>query len=152
MTTPTVENEDGVTSPTLRRRRVQVLVAGLVIAVIVLAGAAAVTWRAWAADHPTLWSAIDSYTAAVGAGDRDALESVVAEGPTHDALVARHAGRPSTATTVSVEMMVSAVWWSVEVRYELPGQPPSTERLLVGPRDDNPDRQLDYAVTAAPVP
>jgi hypothetical protein len=128
----------------------RVLVVCLVATVVVVAVAARAIWRAWAADQPSAWSAIEASTPAVASGDREALEAVVAGGPAHDALISRHAGRPATATSVQMDMTESSVWWSVSIRYELPGQEPATEHLFVGPRDDSPDHELDYRVSAAP--
>jgi hypothetical protein len=60
-----------------------------------------------------------------------ALDSILDGSPQREVLIDRHADKPMTPTNVSMEMMVSAVWWSVEIRYELPGQRPYSERLLV---------------------
>ncbi|MEW1952508.1 hypothetical protein [Terrabacter sp. NPDC080008] len=96
------------------------------------------------------YQALDAYTSAVATGDRDALEAAVVDGPRRGTLIDRHAGRPMTPTGVSMEQMPSAVWWSVEIRYELPGEPSNSEHVLIHPRDDSPDRFIDYVVEPAP--
>jgi hypothetical protein len=96
------------------------------------------------------YEALDAYTSAVTTGDRDALEAAIVDNPRRDALIDRHAGKPMTPTGVSMEQMVSGVWWSVEIRYELPGEPPNSEQVLIHPRDDSPDRLIDYVVEPAP--
>ena len=96
------------------------------------------------------YEALDAYTSAVTTGDRDALEAAIVDSPRRGALIDRHAGRPMTPAGVSMEQMPSAVWWSVEIRYELPGQPPNSEHVLIHPRDDSPDRLIDYVVEPAP--
>lgn len=96
------------------------------------------------------YEALDAYTSAVTTGDRDALEAAIVDSPRRGALIDRHAGKPMTPTAVSMEQTVSGVWWSVEIRYELPGEPPNSEQVLVHPRDDSPDRLMDYVVEPAP--
>lgn len=53
------------------------------------------------------------------------------------------------ATTVSMEMTASAVWWAVEIRYELPGDQAYAEHLMIRPRSDIPDRTIDYVIVPA---
>jgi hypothetical protein len=96
------------------------------------------------------YDALGAYTSAVATGDRDALEAAIVDSPRRGALIDRHAGKPMTPTGASMEQMPSAVWWSVEIRYELPGEPPKSEHLLIHPRDDSPDRLIDYVVEPAP--
>lgn len=96
------------------------------------------------------YEALDAYTSAVATGDRAALEAAIVDSPRRGAFVDRHAGKPMTPTGVSMEQMPSAVWWSVEIRYELPGEPPNSEHVLIHPRDDSPDRLIDYVVEPAP--
>lgn len=130
-----------------RGRRLKIVLA---IAGVVLMAAGLMGWHLWTDRQPTVYSAIDAYTSAVESGDRSALEAVAADGPGREALLQRHAGKPITVTGVTMDMSVSAVWWQVEIRYELPGQEPTSERLLVHPRSDSPDRLVDYAISAAP--
>jgi hypothetical protein len=96
------------------------------------------------------YEALGAYTSAVATGDRAALKAAVVNSPRQGALIDRHAGKPMTPTGVSMEQMPSAVWWSVEIRYELPGEPPNSEHVLIHPRDDSPDRLMDYVVEPAP--
>jgi hypothetical protein len=100
--------------------------------------------------HASPYAALDAYTAAVSAGDRGALDSVLGDSEHRQALIDRHSDKPMTPTSVSMEMMESAVWWSVEIRYELWGQQPYSERLLVHPRNDSPDQLIDYVIEPAP--
>lgn len=100
--------------------------------------------------HASPYAALDAYTAAVTTGDRDALDSIVGDSAQRAALIEQHADRPMTPTSVSMETTVSGVWWAVEIRYELPGQQPYSERLLVHPRSDSPDQLIDYVVEPAP--
>jgi hypothetical protein len=93
---------------------------------------------------------MDAYTAAAATGDRGALESIIGDSQEREALIDRHAGKPMTPTSVSMETMVSSAWWTADIRYELPGQQPYTEHLLVHPRSDSPDRPIDYVVEPAP--
>jgi len=127
------------------RSKVAIAIAGAVL----IAGAL-IGWHLWTDRQPTIYSAIDAYTSAVESGERSALEAIIADGPGSGALLARHVGKPSTVTGVTLEMSVSAVWWQVEVRYELPGQEQVSEHLLVHPRSDSPGRMIDYAISAAP--
>jgi hypothetical protein len=122
----------------------------LAISVVVLLAAVLTGWHVWTDRQPTIYSAIDAYTSAVESGDRTALEAIIAEGPGREALLQRHAGKPSTVTGVTTEMSVSAVWWQLEIRYELPGQEQTSEHLLVRPRSESPDRLIDYAISPAP--
>lgn len=96
------------------------------------------------------YEALDAYTSAVTSGDRHALAAAIVDSPRRGALIDRHAGKPMTPTGVSMDQMPSAVWWSVEIRYELPGEPPSSEHVLIHPRNDSPDRLIDYVVEPAP--
>lgn len=59
------------------------------------------------------YEALDVYMSAVTTGDRDALKSALADGTRHDDLIDRHASKPMTPTSVSMEQMTSEVWWSV---------------------------------------
>lgn len=128
-----------------RHVKTALALAGAVLLAVVLIG-----WHLWTDRQPTIYSAIDAYTSAVESGDRSALEAVIADGPGQEALLQRHAGKPSTVTGVTLEMSVSAVWWQVELRYEFPGQEQTSEKLLVHPRRDSPDRFFDYAISSAP--
>jgi hypothetical protein len=130
-----------------RRRLFKIWVA---LASAVLIAAALFGWNVWTDRQPTVYSAVDAYGSAVESGERSALEAIIAEGPGRDSLLERHVGKPSTVTGVTMDMTVSAVWWEVEVTYELPGQERASERLLVHPRGDSPDRLIDYAVSPAP--
>ena len=145
---PTIEDRVGApASPKASRPRwLLIVVAGCLLLVCALvAGMLGLFSR-----HASPYAALDAYTSAVTAGDRGALDSIIGDGPRREALIDRHADKPMTPTSVSMEMMVSAVWWSVEIRYELPGQQPYTEHLLVHPRSDSPDRLIDYVVEPAP--
>ena len=51
-----------------------------------------------------------------------------------------------TATTVTMEMGVSAHIWGVEIRYEFFGQEPYFERVIATPRSDSPDQLTDYVI------
>lgn len=77
-------------------------------------------------------------------------DSVVGDGRKAQALIDRHSDKPMTPTTVSMEMMVSSVWWTVEIGYVMPGQEPFSEHVLVHPRTGSPDRPMDYVVDPAP--
>lgn len=100
--------------------------------------------------HASPYAALDAYTAAVATGDRGALDSIIGDSQQGQALIDRHADKPMTPTNVSLEMMPSSVWWTVEIRYEMPGEPPYSEHVLVHPRTDSPDRPIDYVVEPAP--
>ena len=100
--------------------------------------------------HASPYAALDAYTAAATTGGRGALDSIIGDSPQREALIDRHADKPMTPTSVSMEMMVSSVWWTVEIRYEPPGQQPYSEHLLVHPRSDSPDRLIDYVIEPAP--
>lgn len=101
--------------------------------------------------HASQYEALDAYMSAVASGDRDALNAAIVDSPRREALINRHAGKPMTPTSVTMKLSTpSDVWWSVEVRYELPGQPPNSEQLLIHPRDDATGPPLDYVVEPAP--
>jgi len=121
------------------------LASGLVLAAAIVAYLLGVFTR-----NASPYEALDAYTSAVTTGDRGALEAAIADSARRDALIGRHAGKPMTPTSVSMEQMVSGVWWSVEIRYELPGEPQNSERVLIHPRNDSPDRLMDYVVEPAP--
>jgi hypothetical protein len=143
----TTTESDGRARAPRQSRRLRIVLAAATAVVI---AAAMYGWHVWADRQPTVYSAIDAYTAAVQSGDRAALEAIIAEGPGRQTLIERHAGRPGTVTGVTMEMSISAVMWEVELRYELPGQERASERLLAFPRSDSPDRLIDYAISLAP--
>ena len=121
------------------------LASGLLLVCGVAAGGLGIFSR-----HASPYAALDAYTAAVTAGDRGALESTIGDSQHREVLIDRHADKPMTPTTVSMEMMVSSAWWTVEIRYEMPGQQSYSEHVLVHPRTDSPDRPIDYVVEPAP--
>ncbi|WP_344254697.1 hypothetical protein [Terrabacter carboxydivorans] len=122
----------------------------VLVCCLLLAGALVSRGTELVSRHASPYAALDAYTAAVTAGDRSSLDAVIADGARRQALVDRHAEQPMTPTTVSMQMMESAAWWTIEIRYELPGQQSYLEHLLVHPRDDSLDRPIDYVVEPAP--
>lgn len=128
------------------RRRLLMTLAGVLLVVCAVAAALFL----FPSRHATPYAALEAYTAAVETGDRAALDSIIGDSEQRGALIDRHADKPMTATTVSMEMMESAVWWAVEIRYEMFGKQPYSERLTVHPRSDLPDRSIDYVIEPAP--
>lgn len=142
--------EDGAQAPASHRRWRRLRWAFIVLACCVLLVSALVArGLGLFSRHASPYAALEAYTAAVTTGDRSSLDAIIWDSPRRQALVDRHADQPMTPTNVSMEMMVSAAWWTVEIRYELPGEEPHLEHLLVHPRSDSPDRPIDYVVESA---
>ena len=143
-----IEDRIGVpASPSASRRRW--LFIGLASGLLLVCAVAAAMLGPFSR-HASPNAALDAYTAALSAGDRDALDSVIGDSQQREALIDRHADKPMTPTKMSMEMMISSAWWTVEIRYEMPGQDPYSEHVLVHPRTDSPDRPIDYVVEPAP--
>lgn len=119
---------DGTEAPAShsRWRRLRWLFIGLACCLL-LVGALGARGLGLFSRHASPYAALDAYTEAVTAGDRSSLDAVIGDSPRRQAVVDRHADQPMTPTNVSMEMMVSATWWTVEIRYELPGQQPYLE-------------------------
>ncbi|MGN6753950.1 MAG: hypothetical protein ACTHJJ_15515 [Intrasporangium sp.] len=96
-------NDAEATTALRRRRRRRVLMA--VVGCLLLACALAASVLRFSG-HASPYAALDAYTSAVQTGNRAALEAVVGDGEQREALITRHADRPMTATTVSIEVEV----------------------------------------------